>query len=298
MSITEILSRLERIEAKLDKLLPEEVKEDVILLTSVRMQISRSGNISWKASSVVGDVVYFRQVQRELLVSGGLWDTLNELELDRDYECNITVYTVPDGDFKKPVRFRPGGTITVEKCDDESELVRVVKSGDFIVLDTETTGLKGEVVQLAIIDSEGNKLLNKLVKPSVPIEGEAASVHGISNELVANAASFAEITPEIINVLTTHKTVIGWNILFDRDALRRSGATNPHLLRVIDATTWIDAMEPFSEIYGEWNEYYGNYKWQKLVTAARYYNINADYAHSALGDCEVTLEVIKKMAES
>jgi len=291
MSLSEIITRLERIEAKLDKLLPE-VVEDKILLTSICKRFSRSGNISWKASSVEGDVVYFRQVQRELLVSGGLWDALNAMDLDNEYDCRITVYTIPDGDFKKPVRFDPGGTITFE-----SEFERVVKSGEFIVLDTETTGLNGKVCQIAVIASDGTQLLNKLVNPGVPIEEGAAAVHGITNELVQNAAAFADISEDLKNLLTTHD-VIGWNIKFDRDAIRRSANGDPHMLEIIEKTNWIDAMEPFSEIYGEWNEYYGNYKWQKLTTAAGYYNLNIEFAHSALGDCQMTLAVINKMVGS
>jgi DNA polymerase-3 subunit epsilon len=43
-----------------------------------------------------------------------------------------------------------------------------------------------------------------------------------------------------------------------------------------------------AEWVGEWNDYHGSFRWQKLVGGD----------HSALGDCLATLETIRKMAES
>lgn len=51
-------------------------------------------------------------------------------------------------------------------------------------------------------------------------------------------------------------------------------------------------MEEFAEIYGEWSEYYCNYKWKKLTTAASYYGYNFDnVAHDSLEDIKATLVV-------
>lgn len=51
-------------------------------------------------------------------------------------------------------------------------------------------------------------------------------------------------------------------------------------------------MIEFAEIYGEWNDYYGNYKWQKLTIAAYYYGYNFDdSAHDSLEDAKATLVV-------
>ncbi|NJL65352.1 MAG: hypothetical protein HC903_30705 [Methylacidiphilales bacterium] len=46
------------------------------------------------------------------------------------------------------------------------------------------------------------------------------------------------------------------------------------------------AMHYYSQYVGEWNDYHGNYKWQKLPGGD----------HSALGDCHATLKIIKQMA--
>lgn len=48
------------------------------------------------------------------------------------------------------------------------------------------------------------------------------------------------------------------------------------------------AMQWYSQWVGEWNDYHGNYKWQKLPGGN----------HTAYGDCLATLLVIEKMARS
>ena len=44
-------------------------------------------------------------------------------------------------------------------------------NSDFVVLDTETTGLdsRAEIVEISIIDKHGNTLFDSLIKPKNPI---------------------------------------------------------------------------------------------------------------------------------
>jgi DNA polymerase III subunit epsilon len=81
-----------------------------------------------------------------------------------------------------------------------TQWARELLAREFVILDTETTGIKEpEICQIAIIDHNANTLLNTLVRPNKPIESQAQSVHGISNESVKNAPTFREIYPEILN---------------------------------------------------------------------------------------------------
>ncbi len=59
----------------------------------------------------------------------------------------------------------------------------------------------------------------------------------------------------------------------------------------------ICAMQAFAEIYGDWDEYNGSYRWKKLAVAAEHYGITPSNAHSALGDCRTTLAVVNAMAQ-
>ena len=52
----------------------------------------------------------------------------------------------------------------------------------------------------------------------------------------------------------------------------------------------------FAEIYGEWNERRGSYKWQSLTKCATYYGYEFK-AHDSLEDVKATLYCYKKMEE-
>jgi DNA polymerase-3 subunit epsilon len=174
----------------------------------------------------------------------------------------------------------------------------MIRRRDFLVLDTETTGLeRGEIVQIAVVDATGNVLLDTLVKPGQPIPGDATRIHGIHDYDVQDAPSWALISPALVKLLTGRDVVI-YNAVYDRKMMHQSAeaAGLPKVDWKALASFWC-AMEAFAEVFGDWNAYRGSYRWQKLVTAARFYGLPVVDAHSALGDCLMTLAFVKKMAE-
>lgn len=172
----------------------------------------------------------------------------------------------------------------------------MIRRENFVVLDTETTGIRGEICQIAIINSSGDVLLDTLVKPSDSIPSDATRIHGISNADVADAPTWADITDRVEELLTGQHVVV-YNAKFDRGRMHQS-AENAGLPKVDWKTfsTWWCAMELFAEEYGDWNDYHGSYRWQKLSTAATHYGIPVVDAHTALADCQMTLQVVKAMA--
>lgn len=174
-----------------------------------------------------------------------------------------------------------------------------LRGSDFNVLDTETTGLDdGEIVQIAIINSVGETLLDTLIKPARFIPPSATQIHGITDEICKDAPSWFEITEKIRSIITGKPLVI-YNAVYDRKMMHKS--QERHNLPKIEwkeITDFHCAMEAFAEFYGDWNDYRGNYRWQKLVTAAAHCNVTVANAHNALGDCLMTLGVVRYMLES
>jgi len=174
--------------------------------------------------------------------------------------------------------------------------MEVIQSGDYVILDTETTGHEttSEAVSVAVVQSDGRVLLNTLCHPTKPIPQEAIAIHGITNEMVKDVLPFpTELLAEILN----NRNVIIYNAGYDVPILYSS--TEKAALPYIDwynIANYYCAMEAFAKIYGDWNDYRRNFRWQKLSTAASYYKIQQDEAHGALVDCLTTLKVCKAMA--
>lgn len=169
-----------------------------------------------------------------------------------------------------------------------------------LILDTETTGLdsKAEIIEISIIDCAGNVLLDTLVKPTAPIPEDATRIHGITNEVVANAPTWPMIVDQFKAIVSGRKLVI-YNADYDLRIIYQTN--NRHELEpVFFGKEWSDAdcaMLTYAEFYGQWDDYRNGYKWQRLGNAARQQNVVIEgKAHRALADCQMTLGVIKAMA--
>lgn len=183
----------------------------------------------------------------------------------------------------------------IEKANKMITIFDIIRSGDYLVLDCETTGLHSgsEIVQIAIIDAQANVLLDTLVKPVHPIPAEATAIHGITNEMVSMAEEFPA---DDINDLVYGRNVIVYNSDYDVTMLYRSEQViNKYVYKWKEIANWYCAMEAFASIYGEWNNKFKSYRWQKLSTACAYYGIQNVGAHSALADCLSTLAICRAM---
>ena len=165
-----------------------------------------------------------------------------------------------------------------------------------IVFDVETTGLyadEDEILQVSAIDGNGKTLINTYVKPTQAKAWPRASrVNGITPETVKDAPTFSEIRAEVQKIFDEHDYLVGYNVFFDIDFLRASGI---EFRNKIDEEKFFDVMEAFAVIYGEWNDYYESYTWQKLITCADYYGFKNYDAHDSFNDCRATLFCFKKM---
>ncbi|ADT95080.1 3'-5' exonuclease [Shewanella baltica] len=169
---------------------------------------------------------------------------------------------------------------------------------DAVILDTETTGLEWgcEVVEISIIEARtGLILMNTLVRPINPIPAEATAIHGITNEMVADAPLFFDIAISVAQILSG-RTVIAYNSAFDKKMLCSSAAYSSGEPPYVNSDFQC-AMLAYAQYKGDWNHGHGDFKWHSLVNAAKQQGIALEgTAHRALYDCQLTRELILKMA--
>ncbi|MGY2892782.1 3'-5' exonuclease [Deinococcus sp. UYEF24] len=89
------------------------------------------------------------------------------------------------------------------------------------VLHTETTDFRGQVIELALIDAQGQSLFLERIRPTCPVESGAQTFHGISDADLAGLPTIEHHWPRLAELLSTHQVVI-YNAEFNVEALERS----------------------------------------------------------------------------
>jgi DNA polymerase-3 subunit epsilon len=167
--------------------------------------------------------------------------------------------------------------------------------GEFVIFDTETTGIgyDDELVQVGAIDQTGTVLIDTLVKPVRRISPKAAAVHGLTAEHLVDAPGFPDVYPRLVSALKGQR-VVAYNADFDSRLLEQ--ACEQYNLPVIETQAWQCAMKRYAQYHGQWNGAHNSFTWLSLTAACRKERVSAAGAHSALGDCLLTLRLIQRLA--
>ncbi len=102
----------------------------------------------------------------------------------------------------------------------------VLETDRFWVIDVEGNGASPpEIIEIAMVEVKELKLTGVshrwLVKPVQPINPIASRIHGLTDQDVATAPSFAEISKSVIGLLAD-APIVGHNVRVEVDAIARS----------------------------------------------------------------------------
>jgi DNA polymerase III subunit epsilon len=170
---------------------------------------------------------------------------------------------------------------------------RSILDEEFVIIDTETTGLHdAQVIELGIIDKHGNQLYSGRFQTDAVIEPYATAVHGISSDDLEGQLHFRDVAAQI-STMIAGKAILGYNVNFDVRALRNSllaaGQQMP------DLGEKYDVMTLYAQYHGEKNAQ--GWKKKRLVDAAKDFGYKTTGAHNATTDCHLVLAVLQGIAD-
>ena len=155
-----------------------------------------------------------------------------------------------------------------------------VHMANFHILDTETASLQGGVVELAYLEVDAD--LNVLsefcshVNPERPIDPGAQKVHGITDEMVKDAPTLAEVASHFTGPIE----MIAHNAHFDR--------------RMIQPTIQVGTMLCTLKMARALIKGTTNFKLETLQTELK---LPVQKSHSALGDVHTVRDLLLHMRE-
>jgi DNA polymerase-3 subunit epsilon len=169
----------------------------------------------------------------------------------------------------------------------------LVEAGDWVVIDTETTGLdkvRDVPIQVAVVAGDGTVLLDTLIAPREGAPHGAEHIHGISQAMLADAPAFGDVRGKLLDALKD-KRVLAWNAVFDENMIRNANGRRKE--RPASFRGWMCAMEA----YAMYRRGYSFGRRVALAQACAEMGVEvAAAAHSAVGDCLRVVEIVKRMA--
>ncbi|PIE10101.1 MAG: DNA polymerase III subunit epsilon [Rhodobacterales bacterium] len=181
----------------------------------------------------------------------------------------------------------------MEKVSEHAIEDRPVAALDFVVFDTETTGLmphKDEIVQIGAVRVVNGKIvpgeqMDQLVNPGMPIPPASTRVHKVTNEMVADAPGIAAAA-HMFHRFAQGAVIVAHNAPFDMAFLRRHGKKS--------GLDWnhpiLDTVLLSAVLFGASETHTLDALCNRLGIT-----IPEDLRHTALGDAYATAEALCRM---
>lgn len=193
-----------------------------------------------------------------------------------------------------------------------STLTARTKLDEFVVIDTETTGLhkgKDKILELGAVRFVGGKpveIFETLVNPGRPIPKEVTAINHITDDMVAGCPTIREVLPAFDRFVGA-SNVVGHNLDFDLGFILKAGSRMAHTKRRYYCTLeqsqkmlktpkrkWDSEINAYiKDTDGDWDV-----EDCKLSTLCEYYGIVAPDAHRASADAYATGKLLLCLQDS
>lgn len=185
------------------------------------------------------------------------------------------------------------------------------KYPEFVVFDTETTGLSGsrdrivELSAIRFVDGVPTEIFETFINPEREISPEVSAINHITNDMVADAPTISEVLPSF-EAFVGKSPLVAHNLEFDIKFLFYSGSIITDTPRKY-YDTLAQSQKMLRKMKYKYNREYNMMEqdydsdWDvidhKLGTVAEYFDITFPCQHRASGDAMVTGKVFLKLIE-
>jgi DNA polymerase-3 subunit epsilon len=160
-----------------------------------------------------------------------------------------------------------------------------------IFYDTETTGVKPDkdrIIEIAAYDPERGKTFHSLINPQCPIPPDASAIHNITDAMVQEAPTFAEVGAQFTTFCSEDVVLIAHNNdAFDKPFLEYEFQRHQVLL-----PDW-----PYIDSLKFARKYRPDLPRHSLQHLREYHGIPANTAHRALDDVIILHKVFSEMVD-
>lgn len=156
---------------------------------------------------------------------------------------------------------------------------------DYVILDLETTGFsaqKHEIIEIGAIRIRENKPVDEFhsyVRPLGEIPRKIKSLTGITSDTVRDAPDIAQVAPEFVSFLGDENFILGYNIGFDME----------FLFQYFQSLSFVS----FFDVFPIAEAAFPSLPNHQLDTFRQALGLGS-IAHSALGDCQCTWELLQR----
>lgn len=166
-----------------------------------------------------------------------------------------------------------------------------------LLLDTETTGIGSDalIIEIGIVDSQGQSVYSALVNPGIPIPAESSAVNHITDDMVRDQPSWEERWREVEPILR-NRAIGMYNAEFDTRMLRQSTQSAGMNFNINSDQTFC-MMNLFSAYWGEPKAIRSTeLKSHKLEFAGKECGLSLPNSHRAVDDAKLTAALLRHIA--
>lgn len=165
-----------------------------------------------------------------------------------------------------------------------------------VFLDTETTGTNrfSEIIEICLVDEQGQTLFDSLVNPTTEIEPMASAVHGLTRRDVKDAPRYPEISSEILSYLC-NRIVIAYNASFDLRLLKQTADCYELAFPAFHTGCLMYAYAKYREVYVVQLNGQRRCKTHRLEEAIAYEGLNIPPSHRAERDAQCVHQLFQRM---